>query len=193
MSSFNRKLAGGAVASVLALTLAFACALPPGTAGRGSAAGTSSAAAYDATEWIYWGGDAGQTRYAPLNQINLETVNRLKIAWRWTADSSGDASSSNYKSTPLLDDGVLYIPWVNHGMAALDAGTGKTLWTYEPQPAEIGGRGASLAARSLAYWTDGIDKRLFHNSSDATAPPASLRLKLDMHFSRRACALVASP
>ena len=166
MSSLNRKLAGGAVASVLALTLAFACALPPGTAGGGSAAGTSSAATYDATEWIYWGGDAGQTRYAPLNQVNLETVKRLKIAWRWTADSSGDASSSNYKSTPLLDDGVLYIPWVNHGMAALDAGTGKTLWTYEPQPADIGGRGASLAARSLAYWTDGIDKRLFHNSSD---------------------------
>lgn len=166
MSSFNRKLAGGAVASVLALTLAFACALPPGSAGSSSAAGASRAATYDATEWIYWGGDAGQTRYAPLNQINLDTVNRLKIAWRWTADASGDASSSNYKSTPLLDDGVLYMPWVNHGMAALDAGTGKTLWTYEPQPADIGGRGASLAARSLAYWTDGTEKRLFHNSSD---------------------------
>lgn len=161
----SRKLAGGAVASALAMVLAYACALPPG----GSSAtdgGSTSSIAYDATEWKYWGGDAGQTRYAPLNQINLKNVDRLKIAWRWTADSSGDPASGNYKSTPLLDDGVLYMPWVNHGMAAIDAGTGKTLWTFEPQPVDIGGRGASLAARSLAYWTDGNEKRLFHNSAD---------------------------
>ena len=161
----NRKLAGGALASALALALAYACALPPG-ATSGDDAPLSLVQPYDATEWKYWGGDAGQTRYAPLNQINLETVNRLKIAWRWTADASGDASSSNYKSTPLLDDGVLYIPWLNHGMAAVDAGTGKTIWTFEPQPADIGGRGSSLGARSLAYWTDGVEKRLFHNSAD---------------------------
>jgi glucose dehydrogenase len=45
-------------------------------------------------------------------------------------------------------------------MAAIDAGTGKTLWTFEPQPVDIGGRGGSLAPRSLAYWTDGKDKRV---------------------------------
>jgi len=78
----------------------------------------------------------------------------------------GRRGSSNYKSTPLLDDGVLDIPWVNNGMAAVDAGTGKTLWTFEPQPAEIGGGLASPAGRSLAYWTDGTDKRVFHNSGD---------------------------
>ena len=65
--------------------------------------------------------------------------------------------SSNYKSTPLLDDGVLYIPWVNHGMAAVDAGTGKTLWTFEPQPVDIGGRGASLAC-TLARLLDGRNR-----------------------------------
>ncbi len=157
----NRKLAGGAVASLLAISLAFACTLP---AGMGSQSG--GARAYDTSAWKYWGGDAGQTRYAPLDQINRNTVNRLKIAWRWSADTSGDGGSSNYKSTPLLDDGVLYVPWVNNGMAAIDAGTGKTIWTFEPQPADIGGRAGSLAGRSLAYWTDGTDKRVFHNSGD---------------------------
>ena len=156
----SRRFAGGTIASLLAISLAFACTLP---AGMGSAGGGG---AYDASEWKYWGGDAGQTRYAPLDQINRSTVNRLKIAWRWSADTSGDGGSSNYKSTPLLDDGVLYIPWVNNGMAAVDAGTGKTLWTFEPQPADIGGRAGSLAGRSLAYWTDGTDKRVFHNSGD---------------------------
>ncbi|MEI7932681.1 MAG: PQQ-binding-like beta-propeller repeat protein, partial [Alphaproteobacteria bacterium] len=121
---------------------------------------------YDPTKWTYWGGDAGQTRYAPLNDINLQTVGRLKIAWRWTAEPSGGALSNNFKATPLLDDGVLYVPWLNHGMAAIDAGTGKTIWTFEPQPASIGGGAGTLAPRSLAYWTDGKEKRLYHNSLD---------------------------
>ncbi len=148
------------VATVLATTLSATTALPQ----QGRA--TSTLKTYDPTEWKFWGGDSGQTRYAPLDQINLSTVGRLKVAWRWAADSSGDFSSNNYKSTPLLDDGVLYTPWVNHGMAAIDAGTGKTIWTYEPPPSAYGGGGASLAPRSLAYWTDGKEKRLFHNSLD---------------------------
>jgi quinoprotein glucose dehydrogenase len=163
----NRKLAGGLAVGVLAAGLAFGCALPtaPATATQADVA-AAAARLYDPAKWKYWGGDAGQTRYAPLDQINASNVDRLKIAWRWSADTSGDASSSNYKATPLLDDGVLYVPWLNHGAAAIDAGSGKTLWTFEPQPADIGGRGSSLAPRSLAYWTDGKDKRLFHNSMD---------------------------
>src|SRR5690606_22288533 len=162
-----RRIAGGAAACALAALLGFGCALPFQPAA--SSPDTESATAlqaYDSGEWKYWGGDAGQTRCAPLDQISASNVDRLKIAWRWSADTSGDASSSNYKATPLLDDGVLYVPWLNHGAAAIDAGTGKTIWTFEPQPANIGGRGASLAMRSLAYWTDGTDKRVLHNSMD---------------------------
>ena len=158
----NRNVAIGAV--VLAVTLGFTggCAQPD----KSATALSSASAAYDASEWRYWGGDAGQTRYAPLNQINAGNVGQLQVAWRWTADATGQASSSNYKATPLLDDGVLYIPWLNHGAAAIDAATGKTLWTYEPAQIDIGGRAASLAPRSLAYWTDGVEKRVFHNSQD---------------------------
>lgn len=162
----NRRLAGGLAAAALTLSLMFGCTLAAGPAQEGQPPASGSAWRYDPTEWKYWGGDPGQTRYAPLNGINLQNVNRLKVAWRWTADSSGDPGSANFKSAPLEDDGVLYIPWVNHGMAAVDAGTGKTIWTFEPQPADIGGRGASLSVRSLAYWTDGVEKRVFHNSGD---------------------------
>ncbi len=156
-----------ALTGVCLAAIAVGCSLSsPPAATTESAEGGAAEAAYDATEWAYWGGDAGQTRYAPLEQINLETVDRLKIAWRWSADTSGDPASGNYKSTPLLDDGVLYIPWLNHGMAAIDAGTGETIWAFEPQPADIGGRAASLVGRSLSYWTDGTEKRVFNNTSD---------------------------
>ncbi len=154
----NRTL--GATLVALLSTALVAAAPAPGAPGV-----TSTLRVYDPGAWTYWGGDAGQTRYAPLDQINLATVGRLKVAWRWSADTSGGPASSNYKSTPLLADGVLYMPWVNNGMAAIDAGTGRTLWTFEPQPVEIA-PGASLAPRSLAYWTDGKDRRLIHNSLD---------------------------
>ncbi|HEY8572896.1 PQQ-binding-like beta-propeller repeat protein [Phenylobacterium sp.] len=161
-----RKL--GAAAAVTA-ALSLSLSLPVSAAGTGGGRGlgvTSTLRSYDPGAWTYWGGDAGQTRYAPLDQINRKTVNRLKVAWRWSADTSGSPSSNNYKSTPLLVDGVLYMPWVNNGMAAIDAGTGKTLWTYEPQPVDMGAGGASLAPRSLAYWTDGRERRVIHNSLD---------------------------
>ncbi len=150
-------------ATALALTalLIGSCAQGPG-----SSSAQEASSVYDPGAWKHWGGDPGQTRYAPLDQINTTNVERLQIAWRWTADASGGPAGSNFKSTPLLVDGVLYSPWLNHGMAAVDAGTGETLWTFEPQPTHIGGRRASLNPRSLAYWSDGTDARLFHNSED---------------------------
>ena len=34
-------------------------------------------------EWRYYGGDAGNTKYSPLDQINATNVKELQIAWRW--------------------------------------------------------------------------------------------------------------
>jgi len=158
--SFKRNLARLLIGAFVIISAA-ACATT-----ATNPRGTATLKVYDPTKWHYWGGDGGQTRYAPLTQIDASNVNRLKVAWRWSADTSGGAASNNYKSTPLLDDGALYTPWLNHGMAAIDAGTGKTLWTYEPQPVDIGTGSPSLALRSLAFWSDGKEKRLFHNSLD---------------------------
>ena len=135
-----RRVLRGPAALGLSLSMALAAPTSAGPV-------TSTMDTYDPGKWLYWGGDAGQTRFAPLNQINGSNVGRLKIAWRWSADTSGGASSNSYKSTPLLTDGVLYVPWVNNGMAAIDAGTGKTLWTFEPQPV------ARRNASSTTPWT----------------------------------------
>ncbi|MBB6093488.1 quinoprotein glucose dehydrogenase [Povalibacter uvarum] len=147
------------------LSIAVACCALHSVASSGEDAATTSPT-YDATRWSYWGGDAGQTRYAPLNQISADNVRRLRIAWRWSADTSSTGASNNFKSTPLLDDGVLYVPWLNHGVAAIDAGTGRTLWTFEPQPSDIGNGTGSLNSRALAFWSDGREKRLIHNTLD---------------------------
>ncbi|MCI0661813.1 MAG: pyrroloquinoline quinone-dependent dehydrogenase, partial [Acidobacteria bacterium] len=56
-----------------------------------------------------------------------------------------------------------------HQVAAIDPATGKTLWVFTPSPPNpenLGGRSQALSSRGLAYWTDGIRKRLFHNTLD---------------------------
>ena len=40
-------------------------------------------------EWRYYGGDSATTKYSPLDQINRDSVNKLKIAWRWKSDNFG--------------------------------------------------------------------------------------------------------
>ncbi|MGI1680242.1 MAG: PQQ-binding-like beta-propeller repeat protein [Cellvibrionaceae bacterium] len=117
-------------------------------------------------EWHTWGGDLGFTRYADLDQINKKNVEKLSLAWRWKSLPHGSRPDNNLKATPLMIDGVLYTPTGVHQAAALDPATGETLWVFSPEPADIGGRNPSSSSRSLAYWTDGKNKRLFHNTLD---------------------------
>ena len=59
-------------------------------------------------EWRYYGGDAGNTKYAPLDQINASNVKDLSIAWRWKTDNFGSTADFNWEVTPLMVGGVLY-------------------------------------------------------------------------------------
>src|SRR3954447_8737364 len=34
-------------------------------------------------QWTSYGGDAGSTRYAPLDKINKDNFNRLQVVWVW--------------------------------------------------------------------------------------------------------------
>lgn len=132
------------------------------------AASVSASAQYGAPagEWLTWGGDAGFTRYSALDQINASNADQLNIVWRWRSLPLGNRPDSNLKATPLMVDGVLYTPTGVHQAAAIDPATGKTLWVFTPEPADLGGRNPALSSRSLAYWSDGKTKRLFHNTLD---------------------------
>ena len=160
-----KMAAQASLAVIAALGFAWACAANVGGPPTATAKIEKGKEALHKGDWPYWGGDPQSTRYSPLNQINKSNLDRLEIAWRWTADGSGDPSAANYKSSPLEVDGVLYVPWIDNGAAAIDAVTGKTLWTFRP-PALPTGRSGGLASRSLSYWSNGQDKRLFHNTLD---------------------------
>lgn len=117
-------------------------------------------------EWHTWGGDHGFTRYSALDQINSRNVSNLEVVWRWRALPLGSRQDSNLKATPIMVDGVLYVPSGQHQVVALNPATGEQILRYDPGPASVAERGLGLGSRSLAFWRDGDEMRIFHNTLD---------------------------
>src|SRR5262245_9033923 len=83
------------------------------------------------TGWITNGGNIYNQRYSPLARIDRSNVASLKPAWRTHLNGSGTDSKYSGQAQPLVYDGVIYIPTGANDVFALDADTGKILWTHE--------------------------------------------------------------
>jgi quinoprotein glucose dehydrogenase len=127
-------------------------------------------------EWRVHGGDSGFTRYSDLAQIDAGNVADLKVAWETPSPDSvvlaehPQMGATNFEGVPLMIDGVLYGTTALSQAFALDAGTGRVLWTYDPVAYDTNQRsrgGLGLVNRGPAYWTDGDDERLFFGTLDA--------------------------
>jgi len=113
-------------------------------------------------EWPYYGGNAASQRYSPLDIVNRNNVDKLEMAWRWKADNFGPRPELNYRATPLMVDGVLYVTaGSRRAAAAIDASTGETLWTFRIDEGERGTHAPRAnSGRGVAYWSEGEDKRI---------------------------------
>ena len=77
-------------------------------------------------EWPVYGGDRGSTRYSPLDQIDVSNVSDLEIAWRWSARNFGPSPEDNYRTTPIMIDGVLFATaGSRRAVVGIDAATGQ--------------------------------------------------------------------
>jgi quinoprotein glucose dehydrogenase len=116
-------------------------------------------------EWRTYGGDLGNTRYAPLDQINGSNFSKLEVAWRFRTDALGPRPEYQYEGTPLMIKGKLYVTaGSRRAVICLDAGTGELLWMHSENE---GARGENaprqLSGHGVAYWTDGkSDERILY-------------------------------
>ncbi len=115
-------------------------------------------------EWTTYGGDLGNTRYAPLDQINADNFSKLDVAWRFKTDSLGPRPEYQFESTPLMVHGVVYsTAGTRRAVVALDAASGELMWMHSERE---GARGEAaprqLSGRGLAYWTDGREERILY-------------------------------
>ena len=78
-------------------------------------------------EWRTYGGDLGNTKYSPLDQINASNFNTLKLAWRFHTENLGPKPEYNMEDTPLMVNGVVYTTaGARRDVVALDAATGQS-------------------------------------------------------------------
>lgn len=120
-------------------------------------AAVASQAPQPPTEWRYYGGNKGFTRYSALDHINRDNVKNLRIAWRRPAVSDKMIAAfpetrpnAYLRATPIMIDGVLYTQDAHGLVIALDGETGRTIWEQPFGPALEDARGAST--RGVDYW-----------------------------------------
>jgi len=81
--------------------------------------------------WITNGGNVYNQRYSPLALIDKDNVAKLKPSWRTHLNGSATESKYSGQAQPIVYDGVIYISTGANDVFALDADTGKILWSYE--------------------------------------------------------------
>ena len=105
-------------------------------------------------DWPITGGDAGNTRFSPLAQIDRGNVARLAVAWTYHTGENG-GRASQIQATPIVVHGTLYATTGAGRAFALRAETGAEVWKFDP-PAGSGGG----ANRGVVYWEDGAERRI---------------------------------
>jgi len=120
-----------------------------------SGKGGSKAKPY--TTWTAYGGGPHSSQFTALDQINKATVSQLQVAWTYPVNG-------NITFNPLVVDNVMYVQGTGNAIVAIDAATGKEIWTHPNQGA--------IGARGMNYWesADRSDRRLIYlNAGNITA------------------------
>ncbi len=142
------------------VTVALVFVLAPTMASRAQRAGGTAFG-----QWRHYSGDRWSTKYSPLDQINRSNVDDLEEVWRWKANDTHPPKvrrDSGFKATPLVVDGVMYVSTAYSLVAAINPGTGETLWVYDPESYKKGRpANTGFQHRGLEYWTGGKTKRIF--------------------------------
>jgi quinoprotein glucose dehydrogenase len=132
----------------------------------------SAALSADAQNWTHYGADAQSTKFAPLEQINAENFDKLRVVWHWRPldseilKNNSNAFTNRYRSTPVVVDGVLYASSPLNIVTALDAASGEVLWNYDPGSWQVEGWYPSMH-RGVAYWNESTKKRVVFGTGSA--------------------------
>ena len=86
----------------------------------------------DPADWLTWRRTANGWGYSPLDQIDRDNVADLRMVW------SRALTNGSQQATPLVYDGVMYMPNPDDVIQAIDAVTGDLLWEHRRSlPADV--------------------------------------------------------
>jgi alcohol dehydrogenase (cytochrome c) len=104
-------------------------------------------------DWLMWRRTANNWGYSPLDQINTDNVSSLRLAWSWTLEPG------KQETTPLIHDGIMFLPQACDFIEAVDATNGTPLWEYRratvdhPAPLSCANRNGTLYKDQLLIAT----------------------------------------
>ncbi|BCQ61071.1 hypothetical protein PBOI14_28210 [Pseudomonas sp. Boi14] len=160
------------------LSLAVQALLLAGSLSLGAAATAATAPAAPAGKNVTWediandhlttkdvlqyGMGTNAQRWSPLAQVNDKNVFKLTPAWSY---SFGDEKQRGQESQAIVRDGVVYVTGSYSRVFALDAKTGKRLWTYNHRLpdnirpcCDVVNRGAAIYGDKIYFGT--LDARV---------------------------------
>ena len=101
--------------------------------------------------WLTYGGSYKSQRYSALDQINKNTVSRLKMAWAY------QLRPGVVETSPLVADGVLYVTEPPSTVTAIDVRSGRPVWSYTPAiPPDVIIIGSPPVNRGVAILDDTV-------------------------------------
>jgi alcohol dehydrogenase (cytochrome c) len=107
----------------------------------------------DPNDWLMIRGNYQAWSHSRLTQITRDNVQDLRLAWSWAMNEGGWS-----EPTPLVHNGVMYLPNTGHIVQALDGRTGDLIWEARIDPGTDGAPAAirNLATRNLAIYQDKV-------------------------------------
>ena len=125
--------------------------------------------AADYSGWRTYAGTKEGNRYSSNEEINLNNVSKLKVAWTYSTHDRDTGNLSQNQCNPIMVDGVLYGTSPKLKLFALDAATGAQKWLFDPAKGDTTNNGDPMAyykvSRGVIYWqnNDGGEKRIFYS------------------------------
>jgi glucose dehydrogenase len=106
---------------------------------------------FDFKAWDQYLGGGDSSQYSSLTQITKDNISKLTVAWSY---ETGPGPAPNFN--PTIVGNVMYVLGAKNAIVALNAATGKEIWTH-PNQGQVGNRG-------INQWVskDGKDRRLIY-------------------------------
>jgi quinoprotein glucose dehydrogenase len=128
----------------------------------------------DYSGWQNYAGSKDGNRYSSNEQITIENVSQLEVAWTFASGDKDPDNRSQNQCNPIMVDGTLYGTTPRLQLFALNAATGETKWIFDPAKADSTAKNDKYAFykvnRGVVYWQDveGADMRIIYSTGAKT-------------------------
>jgi len=102
----------------------------------------------DPADWLMIRRDYRASSFSPLNQINAQNANDLRMVWSWAMQ---DGAALGNAPAPIVHNGVLYVNNAGMVLQAFEAKSGELIWEnrYGTSPTAPAMRGISIYGDNL--------------------------------------------